>query len=97
MKQRAVEKYYSVSETAFLLGFSPGWVREKFCDPPRERVVRIDDDYRIPASTINAFLEAHQVRSVEQAMDEAGIFARSGTELQRKVAAGRKGGNEQPG
>lgn len=86
MKQRAVEKFYSVAETAFLLGFGPNWVRQEFCDaesPYAERVVKIDKDYRIPASVINEFIDARRLRQPD--VESMGVPARSSTEVKRKV------------
>lgn len=83
MKQRAVEKYYSVSELAFLLSFSPAWVRGHLGDFPG--TVKIDDDFRIPASGINAWLSRHELMAVGEALERVGIPARSETELKRKV------------
>lgn len=86
MKQRAVEKFYSVAETAFLLGFGPSWVRMKFCDataPYAEGVVKDGKDFRIPASAINRWWDDHRLR--RPAAEDLGIAARSPTELKRKL------------
>ena len=86
--QRAIEKHYSVSETAFLLGYSPAWVRQTFCEiksPYCRDVVKDGKDFRIPASAINAWRDAHLLRQL--APGDMGIAARSETELKRKLAA----------
>jgi len=82
--RRAVEKYYSVPETALLLSFSARWVRDQVRAGALERVVRIGRDLRIPASSIN--------RMVEQwtAPDGPGIGARTEGELRRRMAGRRE-------
>jgi hypothetical protein len=88
--QRAVEKYYSVTEVGWLLSFSPGWVRKTFCeaaDGPLRGVVKIGDDFRIPASTINEFIDARRLRAPKA--EDLGVSARSETELKRKISAER--------
>jgi hypothetical protein len=89
MRQRAVEKYYSVTQVAFLLSFSEQWVRDNLESFPGS--VRIDDDIRIPSSGINHFLDNHTIKAVDQAIAEMGIAARSETELKRKIRGRRKG------
>lgn len=83
--QRAVEKYYSVSETAWLLSFSNSWGREKISQGTFAGTVKIDDDFRIPASAINTFIDAHEMKFLDPS--QMGIAARSDTELKRKISA----------
>jgi hypothetical protein len=82
---RAVEKYYTVREAAWLLGFSPAWVRKKCEEGAFVGTVKIESDYRIPASGINQFLEARTIMHVEEALERVGLSARSATELKRKL------------
>jgi hypothetical protein len=82
---RAVEKYYTVREAAWLLGFSPAWVRKKCEQGAFVGTVKIEADYRIPASGINAFLQARTIMQIEQALERVGLSARSTTELKRKL------------
>lgn len=81
---RAVEKYYSVGETALLLGFSERWVRDRINLGEFAGALLIDRDYRVPASGINGWADQHRVRSAA----ELGVPARSVGELRRKVASG---------
>ena len=86
---RAVEKFYSVAETALLLSLSTKTVIEKLkARDLGEEVVNLGSDarpdYRIPASGINGWLEARRIFSFSQ---DAGIAARNIGELRRKVAA----------
>ena len=83
---RAVEKFYSVSETALLLSLCSKTVIEKLkAREMGEDVVNLGSDlrpdYRIPASGINAWLSSRRVFS------EPGIAARSTGELRRKSLA----------
>ncbi len=86
---RAVEKFYSVAETALLLSLCTKTVIEKLkARSFGVEVVNLGSearpDYRIPASGINAWLESRRVFSFSQ---DAGIAARSTGELRRKAAA----------
>jgi len=83
---RAVEKFYSVAETALLLSLCTKTVIAKLkARELGEEVVNLGSearpDYRIPASGINAWLAARRVFS------EIGIAARSTGELRRKATA----------
>ena len=83
---RAVEKFYSVHETALLLSLCSKTVIEKLkARAFGEAVVNLGSDlrpdYRIPASGINAWLDSRRVFS------EIGISARSTGELRRKAGA----------
>lgn len=87
---RAVEKFYSVAETALLLSLCPKTVIGKLkARELGEDVVNLGSeerpDYRIPASGINAWLARRRVFS------ELGIAARSPGELRRKAAEGGGG------
>jgi hypothetical protein len=100
VKQNAVEKYYSVTETAFLLSFEPRWVRER-CEngdfpgtvyiEPENAKAKGKGEYRIPASGINEFLAKHQLMALSDALGSLGIAARSETELKRKIRGRRHG------
>ena len=82
---RAVEKYYTITETALLLSlhndtvvirmkageFGPGCVNLSTGDAR--------PDYRIPASGINSYLDHRRI------FTEPGIAARSVGELRRKA------------
>jgi hypothetical protein len=72
-----------------LLSFSPQWVRDHLDQFPG--TVKIEDDIRIPASAINHLLDNHTIKAVDQAISEMGIYARSETELKRKIRGRRKG------
>lgn len=87
---RAVEKFYSVAETALLLSACTKTVLEKM----RAREFGVDvvnlgsdlrPDYRIPASGINAWLTRRRVFSESDPSTSAGIAARSEGELRRRV------------
>ena len=85
---RAVEKFYSVAETALLLSLCTKTVIEKLkASELGEEVVNLGSeqrpDYRIPASGINGWLQSRRVFS------EIGIAARSTGELRRKAASPR--------
>jgi len=84
---RAVEKFYSVPETALLLSLCTKTVIEKLkARELGEEVVNLGTeqrpDYRIPASGINAWLNSRRVFS--EALADPGIAARSVGELRRK-------------
>jgi hypothetical protein len=83
---RCVEKFYSVPETALLLATCTKTVIRKLkAGELGTGVVNIGNpdhpDYRIPASSINAWLDSRRV------FTEPGIAARSMGELRRKVVA----------
>jgi hypothetical protein len=83
---RAVEKFYSVTETALLLSLSTDTILRRLkAGELGTDVVNLGSDeapdYRIPASGINAWLESRRV------FLEPGITARSVGELRRKAAA----------
>jgi len=83
---RAVEKFYSIAETALLLSLSDKTIRRRLeSGELGVEVVNLGSasapDYRIPASGINAWLAARRV------FLEPGITARSVGELRRKAAA----------
>ena len=83
---RAVEKYYSVTETCLLLSVSSDTViRRMRAGEFGPDCVNLGSaagpDFRIPASGINAWLERCRVYT------EPGIAARSVGELRRKVAS----------
>jgi hypothetical protein len=78
-RPRAVERYYSVPETAMLLSFSERWVRDRIRAEEFVGAVEAGGELRIPASAINAFLARHERL-------EPGIPARTVGELQRKAA-----------
>lgn len=85
---RAVEKFYSVSETALLLSLCTKTVIEKLkARELGEDVVNLGSDlrpdYRIPASGINAWLAERRVFS----FSTVGMAARSTGELRRKSAS----------
>jgi hypothetical protein len=85
--QRAVEKYYSVSETGWLLSFSPSWVRQKISENAFPGTFKSDADFRVPASAINSFIDAHKLRFPDA--DGLGISARSETEARRKISGSK--------
>jgi hypothetical protein len=81
---KAVEKFYSVADVSLLLSLCTKTVLEKIHGREfGEQVVNLGTaqrpDYRVPASALNAFLEARRIFS------EPGIAARSVGELRRKV------------
>lgn len=85
---RAVEKFYSVAETALLLSICTKTVIEKLkARELGEDVVNLGSaarpDYRIPASGINGWLAARRVFSFST---DTGVAARSKGELRRKIA-----------
>lgn len=82
---KALEKYYSIQEAAFLLGMHPNWVRKRlragdFHTPCTCPVFLGSDgrDIRIPASAINAFLDNRKVR-------EPGVAAADEMDLRRRM------------
>lgn len=80
---KAVEKFYTVAEVALLLSVCTKSVLRKIrAREFGEAIVNLGGaerpDYRVPASGLNAYLEAHRVFS------EPGIAARSVGELRRK-------------
>jgi hypothetical protein len=84
--KHAIEKFYSIGETALLMSVCTKTVRRRMeCGDLGGGVVNIGTDlrpdYRIPCSGINAWLLARRVFS------EPGIAARSIGELRRKIAA----------
>ena len=86
---RAVEKFYSVAETALLLSLCTKTVIEKLkAREMGEEVVNLGSparpDYRIPASGINGWLAARRVFSFSTT--DPGIAARSTGELRRKAS-----------
>jgi hypothetical protein len=88
MISRAVEKYYSPREAGFLLGFEERWVRDRIKAGELPGTTEIGGEYRIPASAINAKIEAGLVRGP----GELGTSARSVGELRRKVGLRRGSG-----
>lgn len=85
---RAVEKYYSVAETALLISLCTKTVIVKLkAHEFGEEVVNLGSeqrpDYRIPASGINAWLESRRVFSFST---DTGVAARTPGELRRKAA-----------
>ena len=78
-RPRAVEKYYSPAELAVLLAFSEAWVRRHVSSGAFPGAVALDRDLRIPASSVNAFLDSRRYDLPE------GIAARSLGELRRKA------------
>jgi hypothetical protein len=83
----AVEKYYSVAETACLLGFSEKFVRGRLKAGEFPGAVAIEKDIRIPASAINGWLQEHELRGPEEVVSRSGVFARSKGELRRRLRA----------
>lgn len=84
---RAVEKFYSVEETALLLSLCTKTVLERMkLGEFGDQVVNLGSPerpaYRVPASGINAWLETRRV------FLDFGVAARSTGELRRKVAVG---------
>jgi hypothetical protein len=79
---RAVERYLSPQDVAFLLGFEVKWVYKRkhlFAG-----AVDLDGDLRIPASSVNKYLDEHLI--APKPLPE-GIAARSVGELRRKANA----------
>lgn len=86
---KAVEKYYSVAETALLLSLCTKTVLAKMdAQEFGTEVVNVGSDqrpdYRIPASGLNAWLASRRVFSESP---DPGIAARTPGELRRKLAA----------
>jgi hypothetical protein len=89
-QNRVLEKYYSLRELTYQLGFSERFWREKaqqgelmLQDGQGNLIsepVEIAGELRIPASAINAFLARHAYRY------DAGVKARNLGELRRKLA-----------
>lgn len=66
-KRRALEAYYSTARVAVLLDYSAQWVRDAIKSGQfGERVIMVNNDYRVPASAINEFLERHRLRLPEK-------------------------------
>ncbi len=94
MKPHVVELYYSVRELAFLLRFSETtirkWIREDQFGP-KERILDVAGDIRVPASGVQAFAESHAF------VYDHGVKARNKAELRRKLGqvqtSGGKEGN----
>src|SRR4051812_28939553 len=92
MSQRAVEKYYSVEEAMFLLGYtcSKTIIRKIKAGDFGSDVVDLGEnqpDYRIPASGLNAFLDRRRLFSESDSSNtDMGISARTIGELRRKVS-----------
>jgi len=79
-KQKAVEAYYSPQHLALLLQFSTKWVWAKIkAGEFGPGCILIGDDYRVPASGVNAFLERYHLRPAEP------VVARNEQELRRKL------------
>lgn len=82
---KVVEKYYTVQEAALLLSVSTRTIERRLSAREFGDVVNLGTAdrpaYRIPASGLNAYLEAHKL------FTEPGIAARSIGELRRKDAA----------
>ena len=83
---KAVEKFYSVQESALLLSLGDKTVVAKMkAGDFGTGVVNLGSvlrpDYRIPASGLNAYLDARRV------LPQIGIAARTTGELRRKVLA----------
>ena len=88
---RVLEKFYSVRELSYLLGFNEKWWRERaqagdlvLMDSAGNVVsepVNLGGELRIPASAVNGYLARHPYRY------DAGVAARNRAELRRKVAA----------
>jgi len=89
---RPVEFFYTVRETGLLLRLHDKTVIEKlkagsfgtYPDGPVNLGSEKRPDYRIPASRINAYLDARRVFSETQVA--LGIAARTEGELRRKAA-----------
>lgn len=77
-----VEAYYKVGHLSALLQFSDSWVRQQIkAGAFGDQVLRVDGEFLVPASAVNAFLAAHQF------VYSDGIKARNRAELQRKLRA----------
>ena len=83
-----IEKYYSVRELTFLLGFSERFWRERaqagdlvwrVADRVVSQPLELAGELRVPASAVNAYLAAHPYRY------DAGVKARNLGELRRKL------------
>lgn len=87
---RAVEKYYSLRELSFLIGFAERFWRERAqsgeltLNDEQGNVIsqplEIAGELRVPSSAVNAYLAKHPYRY------DAGIKARNQAELRRKIA-----------
>ena len=87
MPMKVIEKFYTPGELGLMLGIRSQWVREHISDfSSFGQVVKIDSGYRIAASAVNGYLDARQVRDLAA---EAGVAARSETELKRKLRSKR--------
>ncbi len=62
---KAVEKYYSVNEAATLLGFCNRWILDRIHKGEFIGTFHVGNDYRIPASTLNKWIELRTVRQRE--------------------------------
>lgn len=88
---RAIEKYYSIEEARFLLGFKCNkTVIEKLkAQEFGAEVVNLGSakkpDYRIPASGLNFYLDRRRLFTESDSTAETGIVARTVGELRRKV------------
>lgn len=87
---RVIEKFYSVKELQFLVGFGERFWRERaqagdftiyLGDEIIAQPVEISGELRIPASAVNAYLAKHPYRY------DAGVKARNTAELRRKLEA----------
>lgn len=89
---RVVEKYYSVKELCFVLGFCAKtireWIRAGEFSPPGpdgvkdlSNILVIGADIRVPASGVLYFTSRHVVKN-----NSLGIPARNKGELRRKLA-----------
>lgn len=79
-KHKVVEAYYSPSRLSLLLDYSTKWIWTKIkAGEFGPECVMIGDDYRVPASGVNAFLARHHLKSPEP------ILARTVGELRRKL------------
>lgn len=91
-----VEKFYSTAEVGMLLGFGLKWVRKHLGEfQAHGTVVNVDGDWRLSASAINGYLESRTVALPKQG--EPGVYARSATELKRKLRAAAKEQEQQDG
>jgi hypothetical protein len=89
---RVVEKYYSVKELCFLIGFDAKFWRDRakdgdftIVDPDHPETpicnpLDIAGELRIPATAVNFYLAKHPFRY------DAGVKARNKAELQRKLS-----------
>jgi hypothetical protein len=84
---RVLELYYTVTEVSLLLRMSEDWVRGQVHSGALTGAVSFGStSWRVPASSVNALLDRHQVAPAQP------LIARTEGELRRKVRARESNG-----